>query len=369
MNSPPTLTNSANVVGSPSAANCASVSQIASGVLVQGTDSRYLFCGGEPAVVNTIGQQIENINFPAGPFAYVQAVEFQWNGSVDGRFEFYLSSNPDPLNLLIDGKYINSSLANWTMQSGGNTFDLLVDFGGVTGTHTIRVEMGQAPNQFYGVRTNPGNVISAPTLKTPKDSRIFLLFGDSWIGPSPQTSTPLNGPVPNLGKLLGYQNTDCSGSGGTGYLATNTGAGYKYRDRAPFDIYPYNSQIDCLVILGSINDPGSFTPSQIQTEAQLFYAAIRSNGYTGPVVVFGIQNVGIDYTTSNNAVAAAVATQRQTDPNIWFIDQSAYGAANGLSWGTPTSGYITAGHPTDTYSPILANLYWSALRQIFQQIP
>lgn len=179
-------------------------------------------------------------------------------------FEFRSKGNTGKYRILVDGLPIAEAVSS-VSPSNGSQYLMLVQFA-TSKTRRITIEM--ASNlRFGGVYTAGTLAASSASLGTK-----IAVMGDSFVEGT-GGNAHFTGFPSHMAARLGTQNVVASGWGGTGYLNPGSGRA-KFRDRLTTDIV--NRAPEIVVVAGGINDYATYTKAQIQTEAGLLFAAIRS---------------------------------------------------------------------------------------------
>lgn len=147
-----------------------------------------------------------------------------------------------------------------TTASDGNFYRIILDFG----SSALRRIGWRTANKIAGVTVGPFDTVYAPSKAgVPR----AVILGDSFTEGTGATDTG-TGWASLLGSRMGWD-TFVSGSGGTGYLATNVPLGrVKLRDRLATDCTALNP--DIVVVAMGIND-GANTAAAVAAEAALCY--------------------------------------------------------------------------------------------------
>ena len=115
---------------------------------------------------------------------------------------------------------------------------------------------------FGGVATGPNDSIEPAPVRGPK----VMWVGDSFLGGTGSTSTGTQQSfAQTVSDLLCWDDITMNAYGGTGWLATNSGAAYNYLQRLPLDVIPRAPQI--IIYSGGINDGNNYSYSQIYSQA------------------------------------------------------------------------------------------------------
>lgn len=209
-----------------------------------------------------------------------------------------------------------------------------------TGTPTTSILpitfASRAPRLIEFVSGNPfGKVRTAVTDTIWKPAPLYgprcIILGDSYTGGTGADASGITGWVQKFSSLMGWPDTWQAGVGGSGYL--NAGQGAKFRDRVAADITANNP--DIVIVVGGHNDT-SYTASQIQTEAQLLFQAIKSGSPGTKLIVvgpLGAPNAQSTYSAIQTAIFAAATNLANltidTVTKSWFTGTGYQGATNG----------------------------------------
>lgn len=252
-----------------------------------GTLTSYAGTLGQMSVFNaaagTPGHVASRIAFycddPTVAFAFSNAEQFQpVRPSIDRRYY-----SPD-------GHVVNGTTTP--------TF-VVYDFSGVAARKprlfTVDFTANTIP-AWWGVICSPNGTVWAPP--TVDDVR-SVWISDSLIAGSGYGPFMAGNYLSTLvSDLLGWSDTWCMSTGGTGYVATNGGTAYTYGQRIS-QALALNPLPDIWVLFGSTNDSGQSGVTAAVTAAM---QQIRAGGSAAPIIVFGVHSV---------SGAAAVETQVQ----------------------------------------------------------
>jgi lysophospholipase L1-like esterase len=192
-----------------------------------------------------------------------------------GRFELYFTGNGLKVRVAVQNasgiwEYVTSG-ATWTLANDGNAYFLPLTMG-AAGTYRIRVECA-AGVKFRGVNCGATDSVRA----APKPRRRYIIVGDSYSEPTISDSgsnMSSDGWPQKLSYLTGFE-VWSAGSGGTGYVNPNSGAGrQKFRDRLATDILPFTP--DGVIFAGGINDTSFTTAAAVGVEAAACFDQVRA---------------------------------------------------------------------------------------------
>jgi hypothetical protein len=117
-----------------------------------------------------------------------------------------------------------------------------------------------------------------------------------------------------LGYLLDWNVFDFS-QGGTGYCNPGSGGSNTYGYRIPQVLAAKPSIV---VFMGSSND-GAYTQSQVQSAVQAALTALREGGFTGAIVVWGIEPASSALSTTETYVSGGVGSWTDPLSNTYFV--------------------------------------------------
>lgn len=240
------------------------------------------------------------------------------NGTKTGRYEFmhhgrYLDirvhgggfSN----QIYVDGQAIaanaSAQVPSLTPAADGNLYRIILDFGSVA----LRKVALRTANKFRGVTGGPNDTI-LPTGKG--NAPLAIGIGDSFME---GTGVPVHlGFFPQLAARMGWDGW-ISGSGGTGYIATN-GARGNFASRIVEDCLQYNP--DIVLVAGGINDQAQGATATTAAAIALF-DQIQAAGVPLLIVVGPFYPTGSPpaFTTTLNANLKADVQAR---PGAIYLD-------------------------------------------------
>ena len=240
---------------------------------------RYLGKGYVAGTVNSLST-MDSGYLTTSTTTYWGRVEFM----VDDNFEFQLvpqsSGTVGKWRLWVDGQMCTAAPQTGLATVGSN-YKVLVDWGGrPTYPKRVLIEWEQA--RFNGIYKAPTTTLWRPP--TPAGPKVVVV-GDSFaLGTG--AAWHWDGWPMHMAQALGWANVIPSASGGTGYLSDGGGGGkVKYRSRIAADVIALSP--DIVILSGGYNDAASYTGAQVQTEAALLYAQIRSGLPSATVVGLG----------------------------------------------------------------------------------
>lgn len=202
---------------------------------------------------------------------------------------------------IVDGQYV--SLSQTIASTGGRQY-IILSFG-VSATRTIYVEANSA-RAFVAFNVDPSDVITAPS----DEPTIALFLGDSFSTGTGALSQ--DGYYTVMAEQLGFSNIWASGSGGTGYLATSSGTGYKLSNRVVADIARASSvgTVSKVFVAMGLND---LSLGDVTAEANICFDLIRSALPDASVSVFSPWDVNApaapaaNFATRKAEIKAAVS--------------------------------------------------------------
>lgn len=243
---------------------------------------------------------------------------------------------------LVDGRYVSFTPTN--PSTGGRQYCVL-DFGSKT-SRLVTVE-GRQNGALRGVHVAVGDTVTKPTAKTYRG----IVLGDSFTAATGVTTgCDGDGFVRVLADYLGIE-LWASGSGGTGYVTDNTGAGYKLADRLAADIGRFTTingrPPDIVVVPMGINDIGQ---AGVQAQASACLATIRALCPAALIFVLGPWDKNAPaaavagYSTTKAAIQAACAGLG----GVWFIDAEGLEYTKSDATHPDDAGYTTIGLAENT---------------------
>lgn len=252
-----------------------------------------------------------------------------------------------PYRLIVNGSYVDFT-GDQTSDSTGADEWITYDFTSVGGkaSRDIIVE-GMASARFDGIYCSPGDTVTFPAqgyLASGKELRAIFL-GDSITGGTGATIT--GDAYPNVaGELLGITDNWCSGVGGTGFWATNSGASFALGQRLS-DATAYKPDI-IFVAMGFNDIPliaaATISPAQLTATASADLFMLRRACPRAPVFVIGPwdKNAPNPSVSGFTATRGAIQSAAVAVPGCFFLDPS------GVSYEKFTDGTHpdTSGHAT-----------------------
>ncbi len=250
--------------------------------------------------------------------------------------------------IVVDGQFIQRG--GFPESAAGNPSWQVVDYTSVWPPRKARrvTLISAFAVKFSGVCVDTlSNVWSPPVF----DAVRCVVVGDS-ISSGGGTSYPsLPGglwPAQLSLALNWFDVINCS-SGGTGYIANNTGVGYSFINRLT-DVTKLSPSPDIVMVFGGINDEGSGAGA-IQAAALAYFQALRTALPSAVVVVLGAYPAATGPSVTRLATEAALlaAFNSWADSNSYFIPVS--NDPNG-SWitGTGNVGSQNGSGNSDVYT-------------------
>lgn len=240
-------------------------------------------------------------------------------------FEFLTIGHGAATNWFIevDGVYTNASgYSRWPIDGSG--YYKKISFGSVA-TRRIRVHL---PNgtPVGEIRVPAGQVLLDPT---PVLNSSMVFIGDSITEGSNATKLRLRW-AEQCAARLGIDNYSVSGTGASGYLQTNGGTRYTFRQRIADVLEGFNGgPPDAVVVAGGINDSG-LVAANVGAEALLYFQALRAGAPHMQIFVLGPFWSDAPYSTSapnlasfRDAIFAAADQVPRThtfDIEDWYTD-------------------------------------------------
>lgn len=186
----------------------------------------------------------------------------------DTKFVIALPANSGPARIIIDGQYLSLSSYN---PGSADTF-LTIDYSAVGGRkiRTVTVQTNKSFSYFGPILTSTQGQIMAPP--TDETVRVVVCADSLEAGAGPGPALAGGAPGALFGKLAGLDDVWLLSTGGTGDIATNGGAAYKYSERAA-QIIALNPAV--VMIPGSTNDIGN-SQGTIQAARLSFLQTLRA---------------------------------------------------------------------------------------------
>lgn len=222
-----------------------------------------------------------------GPYPYKTssspvAVEF-WLDTADatGRFEFLWQGPSSMTGMRVAIKQADGSWGYVTSAATFSHTSALSDMVtlGAPGRYCIRLEF-PANAVFSGLYVGPTDSVTATA-----NPKRWIVVGDSFTEPTFDDSGSFvmwDGWVQQLSYMTGLDLWS-AGSGGTGYVEPNAGAGrVKFRDRLAQDIFAFNPE--GIIWAGGINDQ-PLSGASVAAEALLCFQAAKAAGVKQQIVL------------------------------------------------------------------------------------
>jgi len=273
--------------------------------------------------------------YPAGELLFLSGLDAE-HGSLIGSIEFYTDASEFELIAIQNASFMGLSVDD---QKAGSFFiegAFAGDFPRYVNVEFTTAQVRKIRIDFVspigGIRLPVGsNIWRVDSIS--KSRHRCVVVGDSFTEGVGAFAT-FDGFAHRLSYATGWE-VWSSGSGGTGYLATN-GSRQEFRDRIHTDVIQNNPNV--VIIAGGINDSSTHSQSAVDGEARLLYQTILA-GCPGVALVIvgpffpstGYENVAGIRTALMEAAAAY---------NLPFIDPT-----------NPSAPWITDGnkqsyHPT-----------------------
>jgi hypothetical protein len=186
----------------------------------------------------------------------------------------------------VDGLWVQTAdFTSGTVQDGGHYYYTKFAFGADIGGKVIEVyfsDGSQAPGLNFGTGAAAG---IQPTAAPEADPINMIVYGNSYpAGIGPTGNSVRGSIVHKLAEKLGITNAVASGVGGTGLIATNTGASKTFLNRIA-DATRVNTP-DIFCFLASLNDNGQGAAA-VQAADTAFVSAIGAALPNSLIVQFG----------------------------------------------------------------------------------
>ena len=225
---------------------------------------------------------------------------------------FRLLGGLKAFRFIVDGRYV-SLTGTLTATSSGTNY-IVLDFG-AKASREIIVE-NQEASAFDGVYVASGDTVSLPSASSYR----LLVLGDSFIASTGATIAS-DGLASVAADYLVIRDRWASGSGGTGYVATNAGASYALPTRVAEDVQRFAAlgSADIIVVAIGLNDIGS---AGVQTAAASTFDLIRANAPRALVFVVGPwdQNAPSAPVSNYAACKSAIQAAMSGRGGFWFLD-------------------------------------------------
>jgi lysophospholipase L1-like esterase len=325
--SSPTITEATGTATTPPA------STISGSALIPMTNAAFRYFSSDMEYKSAIGAD-HSFYVPTFPSTTTSttrrlfSVDFETDASV---FEVYTKGLQQNYRILVDGAPDPTGVRVGSTNDNNQKY-IKVDFGSsVARRITLECDL----NFLFG-----GVLIDKTYSLWPSHFPLgpkVIVIGDSYTfgtGSSPSfASWEFESYNMLLRPYLGWWDMRPSGVGGTGYL-NNGGSLFTFRQRVQADVISRNP--DIVIMQGSSNDQ-SFTPTQVQTEAELLYAQIRAGLPSAILIVLSVFECDGSPTAANQAnhtainAAAATYAHLTIDPMTagWFTGTGRVGATNG----------------------------------------
>jgi len=266
--------------------------------------------------------------------------------------------------LEIDGKLLNTTGISPLIGTNLEHY-IKIEFDTIK-TRTIRF-YSAGLMAFYGVAHPKVGILSASFNKL---ENVGIILGDSFTEGANATKE-INQFSFLLGKKMNNLNLVSSGSGGTGYLATNSNNRYKLFDRLDKDAqYPIGGvtrPLFYLLCMG-FNDK-SLNLTDVRVEVAACFAKIRAYNEDIPMFVCGSFSAG-ENTSLTQPISDIISDELSSVTNSHFIDTSDWITGTGRIGNLQADGIAdvvtdTDGtHPTDIGHSYYANKIYKAIKEI-----
>lgn len=333
------------------------------------TDSKFAYRSGVPVVGAVFPDTVLGAHNTRYGNTWGTPPNVSFDISVTGtEFEFMFkqaAANPSAsVWYHIDGVPL-TDIPTVVNQTNGSRFVQKLTFA-TSATRIISVDTSYLP--FGGVFTNTANTVidAAPPI-----GNMFMVQGDSITGGSGQNTGTVNGTwLKRFAFAAKMRRAWNQAIGGTGYLATNSGTSVTMRARIA-DISSYSPKV--LVIFAGYNDQGS-SQSALQTEADLFYTAVKSALPSSEIYVIGCYNPlyfpgtgvqNVDNWLRPRAQAAGLPYASPVTGNCYDKFGVQIGFAGPIITGTAEQALWTGAdnvHPTDAGHKRIAEWMYKALQ-------
>lgn len=220
------------------------------------------------------------------------------------------------------------------------------DFGSV-GTRRIDIiakNAGSTPLTISGINIAMTDTVVPVKRRGP----VCILLGDSFL----QNNIS---PAIAFAESLGWDDVISSGVGGTGYINTNGGAGYKWRDRIAHDVIAYAP--DVVGLVGSVNDDAS-SASAMYTEAKALYSALKAALPSALIFAAPTATGGVRKMTTNKLLVKAAMEQAALECGVVWVDLLEAKATR-----TPVTGALSATAALNA-TTIETNLTWGLSQRL-----
>lgn len=275
-------------------------------------------------------------------------------------FDLSVAGFGGSFRILVDGQVAVPTTAIPSVS--GSLRYIKVDWAGVRALRSYRVEWD---NGFWGsLLCSAVDTVRSTSVNGPR----VIFIGDSYTEGT-GTNRYLNWAW-QAGKLLGWDDTWASGSGGTGYLYTPGSGKVKYRDR--FTACVSNHSPDIIVFSGGRNDgAGGYTPAQVGAEAQTLLQKARTENPSALLVICGNFTSGNPDTYATDMCAALQAAAMAVEGTLFLNPLGTRPIINGTgrvggATGNGNADYATSSdtvHPTPYGHDLLGE--WFAAEMAF----
>lgn len=232
------------------------------------------------------------------------------------------TGTPDAFRIAIDDVYQSAD----PVTLGASKY-ITITFA-VAGPHKVRLEMARL-HLLLALWTITGASIWAPK---GANRAVVAAIGDSYFANGATNSWPMRNMASSIASLMGWS-VDLIALGGTGYVATNSGAlntfGSFYR------LLDLTARLyDGVVMYGSVND-NPFVAT-VAAEALKCWRNIRDKLPKAPMFIFGVSSTG----TISRTLALALEAQLLIAFNIWRDPNAFFYPVEG----DPAGAWITSGN-------------------------
>lgn len=244
----------------------------------------------------------------AAPVLQFAAQEFFTDGS---RFAFRLGQNQKAyVAVIIDGVRYNG--AELTLPTGAdNWYDF--DFSATSGRKVRHVRIEGFTN-LAQIRVDGNSQVWAPD---DANTVTCALVTDS-MGAGSSYGPFVSGDALNLrlSHELGWVDVWPFATGGTGWINRGPGAGVTTDTYSTRVAQVLQANPDIVIAYGSTND---FGQSGISAAVTAFIQALRTGGYTGPIVIVGVWSINNAAVATVEAAVQAGVTGADPTGKTWFI--------------------------------------------------
>jgi len=211
-------------------------------------------------------------------------------------------------------------LSPTTYGSTSSNTAITLDFSGTTGRRDRKYEIESFSHYGLGLVLLYVNVTAQDSIYAPDttdDIRAVFIM-DSWGAGSYNIPSylPGFGSGQRMAKQLGWEDPWILGIAGTGYVSNNSGTTYTYGQLVS-QALALNPQV--IGFFGSINDAVNSNPTAVQAAVTAALQSVRTGGFTGPIIVQGVQPTQSTATATELAVIAGVAAANDPLNQTFFI--------------------------------------------------